>query len=105
MELAMTSERILVVATLLGLTVPATLDETSAIRSWLRARRALTEGRNNIARTEIRFVNQQCPEWAPGGALADEIHLRRGRYIDALACRARSEQPPINTPRRLLAAV
>ena len=86
-----------VVATLLGFTVPATVTECVAVRSWLRARRALTEARFNVARTEIGLVTQQWPEWGPGWALADEIHTRMGRYIEALACRARSEQPPVRS--------
>ncbi|MCP4806039.1 MAG: hypothetical protein GY913_34375 [Proteobacteria bacterium] len=84
-----------VVAQLLGLTVPATVQDEPTVRSWLKARRAMAEGRLEAARAHISSVTRTWSDWAPGWALADEIYTRLGAFEVAMACRRRSEEPPI----------
>ena len=89
-----------VVAQLLGLTVPATVRDEPTVRSWLKARRALAEGRFEAARSHISAVTRTWPEWTPGWALADEVYTRLGAFEVAMACRRRSEEPPIRIAER-----
>lgn len=90
-----------VVATLLGFPVPATTTDDPAVSAWLRARCALAEGRYEVARRAIATVTTLWPDWTCGWALAEAIHMRMGRYMQALHYRAKSEQPPVRAPREM----
>jgi hypothetical protein len=85
----------MVVATLLGLQLPVTIETTPPMESWLRARRFLRQGDLESARQAISLVNRAWPAWGPGWSLADEVHARMGLFHVALACRMRADEPPV----------